>query len=145
MGEKWGAIGNSWGTCQELGNSSFWQSRPPPTHKRERGALSLHDTTSHWLHGNSIHKIGCHYFWPGLIALPKNTPPIQSFWKMVESPSTSKFKEKLMVSSVFIPFTLVWLILNTNIYAPSNITNVQTHVPNMGLNFEPIPVQLCTN
>jgi hypothetical protein len=50
-----------------------------------------------------------------------------------------------MVSSVFIPFTLVWLILNTNIYAPSNITNVQTHVPNMGLNFEPIPVQLCTN
>jgi hypothetical protein len=43
---------------------------------------------------------------------------------MVESPSTSKFKEKLMVSSVFIPFTLVSLILNINIYAPSNITNV---------------------
>jgi hypothetical protein len=30
-----------------------------------------------WLHGNSILKIGCHYFWPGLIiiALPKNTLP----------------------------------------------------------------------
>jgi hypothetical protein len=31
----------------------------------------------HWLHGNSIPKIGCHYFWPGLIALPKkNTLPM---------------------------------------------------------------------
>jgi len=39
---------------------------PPPT--REKG-------TSH-LDGNSIPKIGCHYFWPGLIALPKNTLPI---------------------------------------------------------------------
>jgi hypothetical protein len=28
------------------------------------------------LHGKSIPNIGCHYFWPGLIALPKNTPPI---------------------------------------------------------------------
>jgi hypothetical protein len=26
--------------------------------------------------GNSIPKIGCHYFWPELIALPKNTLPI---------------------------------------------------------------------
>jgi len=32
--------------------------------------------SSHWLHGNSIPKIGCHYFWSGLIALPKNTLPI---------------------------------------------------------------------
>jgi hypothetical protein len=36
----------------------------------------IHDLTSHWLHENSIPKIGCHYFWPGLIALPKNTLPI---------------------------------------------------------------------
>ncbi len=28
-----------------------------------------------WLHGNSIPLIGCHYFWPGLIALPNNTLP----------------------------------------------------------------------
>jgi hypothetical protein len=28
------------------------------------------------LHGNSIPKIGCHYFWPGRIAFPKNTLPI---------------------------------------------------------------------
>jgi len=42
----------------------------------KREALSLHDTTSHWLHGNSIPKIGYHYFWPRLIALPKNTLPI---------------------------------------------------------------------
>jgi hypothetical protein len=31
------------------------------------------------LHGNSIPKIGCHYFSPGLIALPKNTLPIGLF------------------------------------------------------------------
>jgi hypothetical protein len=36
-------------------------------------APSLHEATSHWLHVNSIPNIGCHYFWPGLIALPKNT------------------------------------------------------------------------
>jgi hypothetical protein len=28
------------------------------------------------LQGISIPKIGCHYFWPELIALPKNTLPI---------------------------------------------------------------------
>jgi hypothetical protein len=27
--------------------------------------------TSHWLHGNSIFKIGCHYIWPGVIAFPR--------------------------------------------------------------------------
>jgi hypothetical protein len=30
----------------------------------------------HGLHGNSISKIGCDCFWPGLLALPKNTLPI---------------------------------------------------------------------
>jgi hypothetical protein len=50
-------------------------SSSPPTHKKEKGAPSLLDTTSHWLHENSITKIGCLYFWPGLIALPKNTLP----------------------------------------------------------------------
>ncbi len=44
-----------------------------PTDKNKREAPSLHYSTSHWLHGNSIPKIGCHYFWPALIALPKNT------------------------------------------------------------------------
>jgi len=42
------------------------------TYKRKREVPSLHGETSHWLHGNYIPKIGCHYFWPGLIALPKN-------------------------------------------------------------------------
>jgi hypothetical protein len=32
---------------------------------KKRETLSLDDTTSHWLHGNSIPKIGCYYFWPG--------------------------------------------------------------------------------
>jgi len=33
-----------------------------PTHENKREAPSLHDLTSHWLHGNSIPKIGSHYF-----------------------------------------------------------------------------------
>ncbi len=44
-----------------------------PAHKKKREAPSLHDSTSHWLHGNSIPKIGCHYLWPALIGLRKNT------------------------------------------------------------------------
>ncbi len=44
--------------------------------KKLKEALSLHGMTSHWLHGNSTPKIGCHYFWPGLISLLKNTLPI---------------------------------------------------------------------
>jgi hypothetical protein len=39
---------------------------PSPTHKKKKEAPSLYDSTSHWLHGNSIPKIGCHNFWPGL-------------------------------------------------------------------------------
>ncbi len=41
----------------------------PLTHKKKREALSLHTVTSHWFHRNCIPKIGCHYFWPRLIAL----------------------------------------------------------------------------
>jgi hypothetical protein len=36
-------------------------------------ALSLHDTTSRWLHRNFIPHIGCHYFRSEVIALPRNT------------------------------------------------------------------------
>jgi hypothetical protein len=43
-----------------------------PQEKKEDPS-SLHDGTWHWLHGNSIPKFGCHYFWPALIAPPKNT------------------------------------------------------------------------
>jgi hypothetical protein len=39
-------------------------------HMNKREAPSLHDLTSHWLHGNSIPKIGCHYFWPRLSNSP---------------------------------------------------------------------------
>jgi hypothetical protein len=47
-----------------------------PTHKKTReGPFTPLPATSHSLHGNSIPNIGCHYFWPGLIALPKNTLP----------------------------------------------------------------------
>jgi len=48
----------------------------PPTRKKKGGGPSFHGVTSHWLHGNSIPKIGCQYFWARLIAHPKNTLPI---------------------------------------------------------------------
>jgi hypothetical protein len=51
--------------------------RPLPHHPPEKKEVSsFHNSTSHWFHGNSFLKIGCHYFSPGLIALPKNTLPI---------------------------------------------------------------------
>jgi hypothetical protein len=48
-----------------FGNMSrTWELFPltPPLPTRKKGGPSLHDSTSHWLHGNSIPKIGCHYF-----------------------------------------------------------------------------------
>ncbi len=44
------------------------EKRPPPPQETKGKPCLLHDVTSHWLHGNSIPKIGGHYFWPGLIA-----------------------------------------------------------------------------
>jgi len=65
---------------------------PLPPHKAKSEAPSLHDTTSHWLHGNSIPKIGCHYFWPRRIAFPMEGDkfpfytnilnPIVDFWSL---------------------------------------------------------------
>ncbi len=69
-------LGTFWEHVKELGNSLLWTSPPTQRWKEGRPLHSLMPT-SHWLHGNFIHKIGCHYFWPGLIALPKNTLPIQ--------------------------------------------------------------------
>jgi hypothetical protein len=74
-------------------NIPFLSPAPPhSTHKAKREAPSLHDTTSHWLHGNSIPKIGCHYFWPLRIAFPmegdkfpfytKILNPIVDFWSL---------------------------------------------------------------
>jgi hypothetical protein len=48
---------------------------PLPSPKEEDRTLHSMTQLSHWLHANSISKIGCRYFWPGLIALPKNTLP----------------------------------------------------------------------
>ncbi len=36
--------------------------QPPKTHKKKWEAPSLHDTTSHWLHGKSVPKIGLPLF-----------------------------------------------------------------------------------
>jgi hypothetical protein len=68
-------------TCAQL-SLSFPKAAHPNrcttflVNKKKKEAPSLHETTSHWLHGNYVPKIGCHYFWPRLIALPKNTIPI---------------------------------------------------------------------
>jgi hypothetical protein len=51
----------------------------PPTHQKNKmEAPPLDDVPCHWLHGNSIHKIGCHYILLGLIALFKNTLLIET-------------------------------------------------------------------
>jgi hypothetical protein len=34
--------------------------------------IKLKERKKERFHGNTIPKIGCHYFWPGLIALPRN-------------------------------------------------------------------------
>jgi hypothetical protein len=34
--------------------------------REKKNVCSFFHLVSHWLHGNSIPKIGCHYFWPGL-------------------------------------------------------------------------------
>jgi len=53
----------------------------PTKKKQKKKGRPLHSRTctSHWLHGNSITKIGCHYFVACTnIALPKNMKPIQN-------------------------------------------------------------------
>jgi hypothetical protein len=53
-------------TCLD---SKFWVRERDPRYSeriKKGGPPSLHNTTFHWLHGNSIPKIGCHYFWPRL-------------------------------------------------------------------------------
>jgi hypothetical protein len=59
---------------EHVRNLGILHFHPAPPYSRRP---SLDDPTSHWLHGNSIPKIGWHCFWPGLIALPKNTVPIK--------------------------------------------------------------------
>jgi hypothetical protein len=51
----------------------------PLTHKKRTEAPSLHNVTSHWLHRICIPKIGCHYFWPRLIALLINFNFVYNF------------------------------------------------------------------
>jgi hypothetical protein len=51
------------------------------------------------LHGNSIPNIGCHYFWPGLIALSKNTlPDLFTNFATSENWKMAKETNRLMIS-----------------------------------------------
>ncbi len=56
--------------------------------------------------GNSIPKIGYHYFWPGLIARPKNTLPILLHWEFCRDfkHSISSNLGILCQPSLFLPF-----------------------------------------
>jgi hypothetical protein len=86
MGEKPGAIGNTFG--EHIGNlenlmGTHWEHvenkgkmkkilLPPPPHtqnlkEKNNKALWLHAEPSHWLHEISISKTVHHHFWPGLI------------------------------------------------------------------------------
>jgi hypothetical protein len=66
---------------------------PQEKKQKKREAPSLHDATSHWLNGNSIPEIGCHYCWPGLIALlHKNTLPIYQPATILHHHDKSSFK-----------------------------------------------------
>jgi hypothetical protein len=56
---------------------SKWKvSTPHQVTRKKGGQFTPRGATSRWLHGNSIPKIGCPYFWPGLITFAKNTLPI---------------------------------------------------------------------
>jgi len=60
-------------------NTTWNKKTPPSSHPQEkRAARSQHDQTSQWFHANSIPKIGCHYFWPGLRAFLR-TPYLLNF------------------------------------------------------------------
>ncbi len=63
-----------------------------PTRKKKGSTLH----SSHWLHENSIPKIGCYYFWGGLLALPKNSVRIHcQLW--------IRFVRKLSTWVLFVP------------------------------------------
>jgi len=74
----------------------------PHTQERKKGVPFTPWCTSHCLHENSNPKIGYHYFWPVLIALPKNTLPIHcQLW--------IRFGRKLGTWVLFIPGNWEWL------------------------------------
>jgi hypothetical protein len=77
LGEECPMFQKMWWWAKQCASTNKKSVGPPmnwliwiiPTHKNKREAPSLH-LTSHWLHGNSIPKIGCHYFWPRLSNSP---------------------------------------------------------------------------
>jgi hypothetical protein len=54
-----------------------------------------------WLHENSIPKIGCDYFWPGLIDLGNNTLPKLASWKLLNHWSSEFNEENILAASIF--------------------------------------------
>jgi len=84
---------------------------PQPTRKKKgRCFTSLH--ASHWLHGNSIPKTGCHYFWPELSTVPRAIIPYNLFvawlhymrtlpyWQLLVSMTSLKVKVDNWVSCI---------------------------------------------
>jgi hypothetical protein len=80
-----------------------------PSQEEDR---TLHSMTqlSHWLHANSLPKIGCYYFCPELIALPKNTLP--NVLSLVNTEKKEKKQKKQAVCHIVaLPFTLKRILM----------------------------------
>jgi hypothetical protein len=83
-------------------------------HPQEKKGTALPSMmTSHWLHENSIPKIGCHYFWAAPIAFPKNNLPI---WTLgyCRSPKHSRILKNCLLLSLNCSqiwlFPLLWMV-----------------------------------
>jgi hypothetical protein len=97
----------SLGSVYLLSSNIAWKKNSPfhtPHTQGKKEAPSLHGTTSHYLHGNSIPKIGYHYFWPWLVALPMNTLSIE--WK----------EEKICQKHIYNKSEVVWRTCWGNIW-----------------------------
>jgi len=84
---------------------------PPPAPIEEDRALHSMTQLSHWLHANSIPKIGCHYFWPGLLALPKNTLPNALSLVNTERKKERELKKQGAYHTMALPFTLKRILM----------------------------------
>jgi hypothetical protein len=76
----------------------------PPNPKKKSEAPSFHVVTSHSLHGNSIPKVGCHYFLP----LPQHLLPLTFF--------TKSSLARIIQSCIFI--IVNWLIFTSHEMVP---------------------------
>jgi hypothetical protein len=77
-GTHWELKGNIMGTHWRQGKNEKQILLPTPPNFKMKKASHLECMLGppHWLHEISLPRRVCHYFWPGLIPLAKNTLPI---------------------------------------------------------------------